>query len=211
MTIQQLHFECSSLTLKFDKKVICDQFDFNCIGPGIIQIEGENGSGKTSLLKAFAGLMSAANSKILLNGITLEKIQRGHYSFFSTTSLGLCPELTGIEHIELISRSLGIDREIARKQIQEFCELSIFEDILQLQSENYSQGMKQMLRLFLHLFFKPQILFLDEPFVTMSPINRAFFERFIERLSIESLIFITEQKFANRPERHLKTIRMGEL
>jgi len=211
MTIQPLRFECSNLTLKFEKKVICDKLHFNCDGPGIILIEGDNGSGKTTLLKALTGWMSAENSNILFNNGHPEKLEKGRFSFLSTTSLGLCPDLTGMEHIELISRSLNVDFATTEKRIKDFKDLPVFEEILHSRSENYSQGMKQILRLFLHLFFKPQILFLDEPFLTMSPANRAFFERFIEKLSAESLIFITEQKFIWHPDTVIKTISLGEL
>jgi len=59
--------------------------------------------------------------------------------------------------------------------------------------------MKQLLRLFLHVFFEPKILFLDEPFLYLSPSLKDFLQKKIELLAEHSLVFITDQKFSWSP------------
>jgi ABC-type branched-subunit amino acid transport system ATPase component len=69
--------------------------------------------------------------------------------------------------------------------------------------------MKQILRLFLHLYFKPKVIYLDEPFLYLSPTIRIFFQNVFEDLSCECLIFITDQKFSWEPSGKVSKINLG--
>ncbi|MFA6236656.1 MAG: ATP-binding cassette domain-containing protein [Bacteriovorax sp.] len=203
-------FECRNLTLKLSDKILFKDFQYKFSGPGIVQIEGENGTGKSSLLKVFAGLIVTENNNIKFSGFLPEQVGAGDFSFFTTTSLGLLSNLTGREHIELFSKAIGINSNSVLDKILEFQEMEIFNEILNKPVSDFSQGMKQFLRLFLHLFFQPKIVFLDEPFLYLSPKLKEFFQQKIELMASDSLIFITDQKFSWVPSTKRDKIILGE-
>lgn len=63
---------------------------------------GHNGSGKTTLLRLLAGLAKPSSGKIDIDGRVIPLIDKG---------LGIHPELTGAQNIELPLRLLGATRQ----------------------------------------------------------------------------------------------------
>lgn len=210
MNNQKIEFECSHLSLKLGDKILFHQLDFQFEGPGVVLIEGENGTGKSTLLKVFAGFVEAKSSLILFRGQPVSEIKGHQFSYFTTTSQGLLSEFTGREHIELVAKSLQLNADFVSLKITEFKKLELFNEILSKPVSDFSQGMKQLLRLFLHLFFEPKIIFLDEPFLYLSPKLKEFIQSKIEILSDSSLVFITDQKFTWVPQSKSDKIILGE-
>jgi ABC-type multidrug transport system ATPase subunit len=201
-------FDCNNLTLELGNKTIVKDFNFSFTGPGVIMLEGENGVGKSSLLKTFAGFIIPARGNIKFAGQSIDLAGAGELSFLTTTSLGLMNELSGLEHIQLIAKSLAVTDEVLYQKINEFSKIEIFKEILDKKVDDYSQGMRQLLRLFLHLFFSPKYIFLDEPFLYLSPTIKDFIKLQIEELSNKSLIFITDQKFDWQPKNEYRVIKL---
>lgn len=203
-------FNCQNLNLNLGGKQLFQNFSFKFKGPGIVMIEGENGTGKSTMLKVFAGFINAPGATIMYSEKKSVEIPIGFFSCFTTTSLGLLNDLTGREHIELISKAMKLDIKFVNTKISEYEEIELFKEILKKPVIDFSQGMKQFLRLFLHLFFGPQVVFLDEPFLYLSPKLKDFVQRKIEVMSCSSLFFITEQKFTWDPKVLIGRIKLGE-
>lgn len=207
------HFECNKLNLAFGSKKIFTDLNYQFMGPGIIQIFGENGTGKSTLLKVFAGFVKTEYSSVnfLRDGVKIlpDAFKAGEFSYFTTTSLGLLNDLTGLEHITLISKIMKLNSSMVELKILEFKELEIFTEILEKRVVDYSQGMKQLLRFFLHWFFSPNVIFLDEPFLYFSPILKDFCLKKIEILARSSIVFITDQHFTWAPEGRFVKIPLG--
>jgi ABC-type multidrug transport system ATPase subunit len=204
-------FECQKIALRLGDNTIFNDFNFSFNGPGLVLFEGENGTGKSSALKMLAGFLTPSDGIILFYGKTVDKIGAKDFSFLTTTSLGLINELTGIEHIRIIAESLGIPIEMVQLKILEFSKIEIFNEILLKKVVDFSQGMRQFLRLFLHLFFEPKILFLDEPFLYLSPALKDFIQGQVEKIASHSLVFITDQQFTWNPSgKSIKIILGGK-
>lgn len=209
MTAHAFHFKCHNLNLRFGDKVIFSQMNFEFRGPGIVLVEGENGTGKSTLLKTFAGFIKPDGAQIYFNEQSPEILEPGRFSFLTTTSLGLLDDLNGREHIDLLAAAMKMDRSFVESQVQSFSRLRLFQDVLQTKSSECSQGMKQLLRVFLHLFSRPSLLFLDEPFLSLSPSVREFVSQQIEEVAKESVVFVTDQKFNWKPSCPSELLRLG--
>ena len=181
-------FSCKNLSLSFNQKRIFANLNFQLKDPGVVEFKGTNGSGKTTLLKILAGFYTPHKGQITHRFQAYNK-RENYFSFMPSTSLGLLPELTGSEHIHLISLQLRkkiSNQENIFKKIENH---PLFHEITEKKAQDYSNGMKQFLRLYLHLFFSPQLVFLDEPFNFLSPELQELWIEVIEKLSQHALIF----------------------
>ncbi|MGB3022696.1 MAG: ATP-binding cassette domain-containing protein [Methyloceanibacter sp.] len=114
---------------------------------------GRNGVGKSTLLRVIAGIYTPEAGKIAVDG----KIA----SLFGG-SLGIDPELSGRENIELRGLYLGLSKaEIGQRMddVVEFTELGAFID---MPFRAYSAGMRARLDFAISTAIEAEILLLDE-------------------------------------------------
>lgn len=117
-----------------------------------IGIVGVNGSGKSTMLRAVAGLLPATKGTI--------------YARARPTLLGvgqvLRPSLSGRENILLGGLALGLTRQQVLGLMDEIIEFSGLEDFVDLPMSAYSSGMKARLRFSVATAVIPEILLIDE-------------------------------------------------
>ena len=154
----------------------------------MVEFKGTNGSGKTTLLKILAGFYGPQNGQISHNFESQNK-RENYFSFMPSTSLGLVPEMSGREHIHLISLQLEKKRRNNKNIFKKIENHSLFHEISDKKTQEYSNGMRQFLRLYLHLFFAPKLIFLDEPFNFLAPDIQELWVEVIEEMSKDALIF----------------------
>jgi lipopolysaccharide transport system ATP-binding protein len=119
-----------------------------CIG-----VIGDNGAGKSSLLKLLAGTMQPTCG-------TLERI--GRVTAILELGAGFHPDFTGRDNLYFGGSLIGIDREqMARLEpsIAEFCELG---EALDRPVKTYSSGMTVRLAFSLVTAVQPDVLIIDE-------------------------------------------------
>ncbi len=118
-----------------------------------IGIIGENGSGKSSMLKVMANILRPSRGSIEVDGKISALLELG---------AGFHPDLTGRENIFLNGSILGLSRrELEARQdgIIEFSELANFID---MPVKSYSSGMYVRLGFAVAINVDPDILLIDE-------------------------------------------------
>ena len=117
-----------------------------------IGVIGHNGSGKSSLMRAIAGLTSATKGTV--------------YAASRPALLGvnaaLLPDLSGDKNVVLGSLALGHSRSEVAKMRDEIVEFSELEDFIELPMKTYSSGMQARLRFSIAVSRDHQILLVDE-------------------------------------------------
>ena len=119
----------------------------------IVGIVGKNGSGKSTMLKAIAGIFSPDSGSVDLKGNSISLMSIG---------VGFNKELTGRENIALSGLLLGFsDQEILEKEkkIIKFAELDKFID---MPVRTYSSGMYSKLAFAITAFLETDIILIDE-------------------------------------------------
>lgn len=120
----------------------------------LVGLVGENGSGKSTLVRCLLGFTKPSAGKIQING-----------------TFGYCPQddslnqrYTVAEHFRLVEaiyrRHSPIDKNFV-KQLIERLKLQPFLNVL---IKNISSGTYQKVKLVTSLYFRPQLLLLDEPY-----------------------------------------------
>lgn len=162
-----LYYPSNTRNISLRKKIISSTFGKNIkdnhiealsninlqLNEGIYGLYGENGSGKTSLLKILAKIYEPTIGNVNING-TVASLINIHFGFNE--------ELTGLENIELklvLSEVPYKDIKNLSKEIADDCDL---EEYLQLPLRTYSSGMRFRLAFFIAKYLNSDILLMDE-------------------------------------------------
>jgi teichoic acid transport system ATP-binding protein len=117
-----------------------------------VGIVGSNGSGKSSLMRAIAGLFPATKGAV--------------YTLGKPTMLGvgaaLLPNLSGEKNIMLGGLALGFDKKEIAAASESIINFSGLKDFIDLPMRTYSQGMSARLRFSIAAAKKHDILIIDE-------------------------------------------------
>lgn len=148
-----------SKTIK--RKNILKEVSLHLEGGRIYGFVGNNGSGKTMLLRALSGLMNIDSGRICWNGKVL------HKDFAVLPSLGillenagLYPSLTGRQNLEYLA---GLKNRINAEQIRQTLVRVGLDPADGRCYRKYSLGMKQRLAIAQAVMELPDVLMLDEP------------------------------------------------
>ena len=162
-----LHYPSNNRNISLRKKIIDSTFGKNIkdnyiealsninlqLNQGVYGLYGENGSGKTSLLKILAKIYEPTIGNVNITG-TVASLINIHFGF--------AEELTGLENIELkliLSEIPYKDIKNLSKKIANDCDL---EEYLKLPLRTYSSGMRFRLAFFISKYLNSDILLMDE-------------------------------------------------
>lgn len=119
----------------------------------ILGIIGKNGAGKSTMLKAIAGIFSPDKGTIDLHGRTISLLSIG---------VGFNKKLTGKENIYLSGMLLGFsEEEIAAKE-KEIIEFADIGDFIRKPVKTYSSGMYSKLAFAITAILETDIMLIDE-------------------------------------------------
>lgn len=186
-------FQAIDLCQSYGEKVLFSNLSLTCNGPSLVLISGDNGAGKSTLLKGLSGFRHLNKGQVYYRGHLMSQLKPGVLSYAPATSIGLHQDLSGEQHIQLFAKFLHISRNEYLLEIEKYRDLKIFEEILEKKIRDCSQGMQQILRIFLHTFFHPEVVMLDEPFMFLAPNLKEFLLNKILEMSEEKLVIITDQ------------------
>ena len=175
---------------------------FNLIKGEIHSLIGENGAGKSTMMKLLYGMYSIDSGEIIVKGQTMGKldpklaIQHGigmvHQEFM------LVNDLTVLENVILgfePKKGLQIDFDKARKEIQHFIDQYNMEIQLDKKVSQISVGEAQRVEIIKTLMRGADIIILDEPTAVLTPQETRKLFEILNNLKKEqkSLVFISHK------------------
>ena len=142
-------------------RTILDHVNYSFDSGKIYGLYGRNGSGKTMLMRAIAGLIYPTDGKVLIDGKELHK----DISFPSDTgiiieNMELMPQYDAYTNLKLLSK---IQKKATDEDIKEALDKVGLANTGKSKVRTFSLGMKQKLSIAQAIFEKPKLLMLDEP------------------------------------------------
>ncbi|MCE4603174.1 MAG: ATP-binding cassette domain-containing protein [Desulfurococcales archaeon] len=146
-------------------------------------ILGRNGAGKTSLLKAIAGLVRPSRGRIIVDGfdVTREKPSRRRLGVV-LQGAPLLPAPTVLDHIMLPLIARGVETGEARARAAQVASLVGVDHLLDRRPWRLSGGERQRVAIATALAMGTRNLVLDEPFSSLDPEYRRGLYSLIYRL-----------------------------
>lgn len=137
---------------------VLDDVSLTLEGGKIYGLVGENGSGKTMLMRTVCGLVRPDRGTVTFDGQDRKTAKPVLGVMIENTAL--YPDLTGMENLGLFASILRIADKNAQAEAMERVGLDPKD---RRTYRKYSLGMKQRLLLAQAIMEKPQVLLLDEP------------------------------------------------
>ena len=179
------------------------------VGKGEIHgLIGPDGSGKSSLLKAIAGVLDFDQGVIRVFGInvnsekTAEKI-KGRIGFMPQ-GLGqnLYAELSVEENIDFFARLRMVPQKVLETRKARLLEMTHLKQFKGRSMKHLSGGMKQKLGLVCSLIHQPELIILDEPTTGVDPVSRRDFwvilSQLLEEFGITAVVSTAYMDEASR-------------
>lgn len=150
---------------------------------------GPSGGGKTTLLKALAGLVMPTQGQVLWNGrdramLTAAEIRKAQAHFgmvFQTDAL--FDALTVEQNIGLALRRRGLSEHEVSVRVTEALSQVALEHAAKKHPENLSGGMRKRTGIARALAMRPQVLLADDPLAGLDPETSADISALLMRLS----------------------------
>ena len=162
--------EVNDLKVAYRSRTIIEKLTLSPIAPGqLVSLLGPNGTGKSTLLKAMAGLLPPRHGTVRLNGTDLASLdfrERARHVVYLPQSLPASVHLRVMESVLVAARASSLSQEAEHVTLEAVMALlkRLGVDHLAMRYlDQLSGGQKQLVGIAQALIRRPRLLLLDEP------------------------------------------------
>mgnify|MGYP001096528374 FL=1 len=153
--------EVKNYSKKLKGRNVLDNVSYKFEGGNIYGLYGRNGSGKTMLMRAVAGLIFPTSGEVIIDGKVLHKeISFPKDMGVIIENMELMPQYDAYDNLKILGK---IRKTATDDDINSTLEKVGLHDVKGKKVRTYSLGMKQKLAIAQAIFEHPKLLLLDEP------------------------------------------------
>lgn len=187
----EIQLECKNITIAYDRVNVLENVSMAVSKGDYVSIVGENGSGKSSLIKGILGLVPVKKGEVVFKGEVSKKnvgylpqhtlAQSNFPASVYEVILSGCFTTTGFKPFYTMKEKKSVKKVMNKLGIT---------DLSKKTFGNLSGGQKQRVLLARALLATDKILFLDEPITGLDPIVTSEFYEIIAKLNQEENLTI---------------------
>ncbi len=185
--------ECKAISMKFGAFKALDNVSFRVPSEKCYGFLGQNGAGKTTVLRMLVGLLRPDQGEIFVAGHSLlterEQVQR--LCGYLPQRPEFYPWLSGEEFLRLSAELVGVSARQTKHEAGKYLATVGLADFARRRVGKYSGGMQQRLGLAAALIGDPPVLLLDEPVSALDPQGRDEMFSLLKKLKQEKTIFLS--------------------
>ena len=162
--------EIKHFKMRFGKKTVIKDLNFEVREGEIFGFLGSNGSGKTTTVRALLGLYQPTDGELLIGGKKFDPEDTSVVVGYLPEERGLYRKESVIDTMVYFGELKGLDnpREWSMKYLQRVGLLDKADEKI----EKLSGGQQQKIQLGITIMNNPKLLILDEPTKGFDPVNR---------------------------------------
>ena len=175
----------------FDGTPVLDHVDLALRPQGLIAIVGASGVGKSTLLRALAGLLTPLSGQVQRPGAT-RRDTRGWSMVFQAPRL--LPWRRVRANVEFGLEGLGLSRRERALRAERYLDLVGLNEYADRWPHSLSGGQQQRVGLARAMAVEPDVLFMDEPFSALDAITRRRLQQSLvalRRQTTAAIVFVT--------------------
>jgi ABC-2 type transport system ATP-binding protein len=192
-----------ALTRKFSDVSAVIALDLNVEKQTIYGFLGPNGSGKTTAIRLFTGLLKPTSGSINVLGLELpsQGNELRRQIGYMTQKFSLYEDLTVKENLQFIGKIYGLSPKEQKRRVEELLSVYQLNSLSAQLSGSMSGGQKQRLALAAAVIHQPKLLFLDEPTSAVDPENRREFWEQLFDLCDQGTTILVSTHYMDEAER----------
>lgn len=201
--MSELAIEAQGLTRTFGDVTAVSSLNLCVEKQTIYGFLGPNGSGKTTAIRLFTGLLKPSSGSIQVLGLSLPheanklRLQIG----YMTQKFSLYEDLTVKENLQFIARVYGLTANEEKYRVEQLISTYQLSPLAKQLTGSLSGGQKQRLSLACSVLHKPKLLFLDEPTSAVDPENRREFWEQLFDLCDQGITILVSTHYMDEAER----------
>lgn len=160
----------SNITKNFRDVCAVDQLSIEIPSGSIFGFLGPNGAGKTTTMRMILEIIQPDTGSVTWKGKRFSHHPQGTYGYLPEER-GLYPKMRVEEHLVFLGRLNGLTKSEAINRTKEMIERFRIGEYRHKRIEELSKGNQQKVQTISTLLHEPEILFLDEPFSGLDPVN----------------------------------------
>ena len=193
----------ASITLKaigktFRDNILLADLSFGVEKGSTFVILGENGAGKSVVLKLLVGLIEKDVGMAYIHGkdISTRGDEIRSITGYMPQTIDLDDELTVLENLEIFGRLHNLSTSDSHNSALNWAEQLNFENNLHRMPGDLSYGNKRLVQFARALVHDPEVIILDEPTKGLDPRSRAKVWDILDKLHQHKTILFASQNFA---------------
>lgn len=162
--------ETQNLTKVYGGRAVVNKVNMHIPEGSIYGFVGENGSGKTTIMRMLTGIARPTEGSFEMFGVknTDPKIYRKRKEISAIVeTVSLVPTMTAIDNMKYQELYLGI--KLTNERRQELLQIVGLDKVGNKKVKNFSLGMRQRMGIALALMNEPKFMLLDEPMNGLDP------------------------------------------
>ena len=166
-----LLLEARSLQCVKNDTVLFEDLDIALCGGEILQIDGANGSGKTSLIRILCGLAEADEGEVTWCGYNIQSYRSEYLQdlVYVAHANGIKTDLTLMENLVVVR---ALCAKTSKRSLEEVLALVELSEHADLPAANLSSGQRRRLALARLLIADVRLFVLDEPFNSLDETSK---------------------------------------